>query len=117
MVVKRVKKRIFGNNVGFKVKGDPNTWTEQDLDHMCRVLIRTSRKSPIKMITFHGVKHTAPLSSTGHWWKKSPSKNWSDHTPRGKYMDFEVEFETKCPKVGRKLCMDDIKMMLIMEVL
>lgn len=95
-MIKIVKKRVFGNNSGFHVKEDPNTWTEGDLEHLSRVIIRVSKKFPIKMITYNGVNNYKQYST--------------------KFMDFDIKFDTSS-KSNRNTNLKDIKMMLIMECL
>jgi hypothetical protein len=119
MAIKKIKKRVFGSNM-FRVKEDPNEWTEKDIDHLARVLIRVSKKSPIKMITYNGVGTRRKLRKGAKRDNRPSHQTWgSKYTdgPQGQYMDFEVEFEYKCSKATRKTNIEDIKMLLLMELI
>lgn len=119
-MVKTIKKRVFGNNCGFTVKEDPNTWTESDIDHLARVLIRVSKKSPIKMITYNGVGSQYNMRIGKNIHKRPSHETWGNKFIDGEYgsfMDFDVQYEIKCSKTSRKTNLEDIKMLLIMEVL
>lgn len=108
-VATKIKKRIFGNNSGFKIKDDPNEWTERDVEYMARLLIRVSKKNKIKMIRFNGVDGINNPRSIKYTWS-------STYGETREFMDFDVEFDERI-KNSRKTNLEDIKMMLIMEVL
>ncbi len=120
-MVKTITKRIFGNNAGFRVKEDPNDWNASDVDHMARCIIRASKKHPIKLVQLRGAGHRRCVENRvafkdGGKWGNAP-ENWNQFDANGRYLEFEIQVETKCPRQSRKTCMEDIRMMLIMEVL